>query len=408
MTKLSVKQCEFIKNANKRWNGKIGATQSGKTYIDTLYVIPKRILERKKKPGLVMITGVSSSTIERNILEPMREIFGNNLISEINSKNIATLFGEEIYCLGAEKVSQVSKFRGARIKYLYCDELVEYNEEVFQLLKSRLSFPYSICDFTGNPKDERHFVKKFIDTTDNLYIQYWNLYDNPFLPSSFIHALEKEYEGTVYFDRYVLGKWKNAEGIIYRSFADKNDEYIVDDYPKDKIWFINCGIDFGGNKSSHTFVATAFARNYSEVCVIKEKKISEALTPTQLDMEFFLFCEELHNEYDKPFVLRCDNEETTLINGFKSVLQDKSLFYCEVKNAWKKKINERILLTNRLMGSKRLKILKSCKNMIDAFNTAVWDDKKPDTRLDTTGADNPVDMLDAFEYSIEEFSKELI
>ena len=28
---LSPKQAEFIKNANKRWNGKIGATRCGKT-----------------------------------------------------------------------------------------------------------------------------------------------------------------------------------------------------------------------------------------------------------------------------------------------------------------------------------------------------------------------------------------
>lgn len=47
---LSVKQAEYIRKANHRWNGKVGATQCGKTYIDTLFVIPNRILERKGKP----------------------------------------------------------------------------------------------------------------------------------------------------------------------------------------------------------------------------------------------------------------------------------------------------------------------------------------------------------------------
>ena len=47
---LSHKQAEYIRNANHRWNLKIGATQCGKTYIDTQFLIPNRIIERLGKP----------------------------------------------------------------------------------------------------------------------------------------------------------------------------------------------------------------------------------------------------------------------------------------------------------------------------------------------------------------------
>lgn len=47
---ISHKQAEYIRNATHRWNLKIGATQCGKTYIDTLDVIPDRIIERLGKP----------------------------------------------------------------------------------------------------------------------------------------------------------------------------------------------------------------------------------------------------------------------------------------------------------------------------------------------------------------------
>lgn len=47
---ISEKQEEYIQKANHRWNGKVGATQSGKTFIDTLFVIPDRIDERRGKP----------------------------------------------------------------------------------------------------------------------------------------------------------------------------------------------------------------------------------------------------------------------------------------------------------------------------------------------------------------------
>ena len=36
---ISEKQAIYINEATHRWNGKVGATQCGKTYIDTLYVI---------------------------------------------------------------------------------------------------------------------------------------------------------------------------------------------------------------------------------------------------------------------------------------------------------------------------------------------------------------------------------
>ena len=59
---LSEKQAEYIRNAIHRWNGKVGATQCGKTYIDTLFIIPDRIEERKGKPR----TDIYNRSIKRN------------------------------------------------------------------------------------------------------------------------------------------------------------------------------------------------------------------------------------------------------------------------------------------------------------------------------------------------------
>ena len=61
------------------------------------------------------------------------------------------MFGEDVYCLGAEKVSQVSKIRGSSLKYCYGDEVVDWNQDVFNMLKSRLDKPYSCFDGACNP-----------------------------------------------------------------------------------------------------------------------------------------------------------------------------------------------------------------------------------------------------------------
>ena len=70
---LTEKQKEYIKNATHRYNIKIGATRSGKTYLDIFYTIPSRIRERAGLEGLYVILGVYKGTIERNVLEPLRD-----------------------------------------------------------------------------------------------------------------------------------------------------------------------------------------------------------------------------------------------------------------------------------------------------------------------------------------------
>ena len=111
---FSKMQREFFDNANHRYNIKIGATRSGKTYMD-YYVIPKRIRSRVGKDGLTVVLGVTKSTIERNLLEPMRNIWGSQLVGVINSENKCRLFGEMVYCLGAEKGSQVLQLKKKKI-----------------------------------------------------------------------------------------------------------------------------------------------------------------------------------------------------------------------------------------------------------------------------------------------------
>lgn len=212
------KQAEYLRECNHRWNFKVGATRSGKTYMDYRWVIPKRIRDRKGLPGLVAILGVTQATIERNVLEPMRRIYGPDLVGNVGSNNTVTLFGEEVYALGAEKLSQVSKLRGASLKYCYGDEVAEWSKEVFDLLKSRLEHSYSCFDGTLNPKDPQHWLKEFLDSDADIFCQQYSIDDNPFLYPTFVQELKKEYAGTVLYDRYILGKWVASEGALFTTY----------------------------------------------------------------------------------------------------------------------------------------------------------------------------------------------
>lgn len=223
---LSPKQIEFVRCANHRWNFKGGATRSGKTYLDFKWIIPMRIRERVGMDGLSVILGVTKSTIERNVLEPMRNIYGDELVGVISSDNTARIFGEKCYCLGAEKISQVSKLRGASFKYCYGDEVADWSEDVFTLLKSRLDKDYSCFDGTFNPQHPDHWLKQFLDSDADIFSQTYTIDDNPFLPEAFKENLKREYAGTVFYDRYILGLWTRAEGLVYPMFNSEKNIFL--------------------------------------------------------------------------------------------------------------------------------------------------------------------------------------
>ncbi|MFR8331158.1 MAG: hypothetical protein ACLU9S_01315 [Oscillospiraceae bacterium] len=88
--------------------------------------------------------------------------------------------------MGAEKVSQVSKIRGASIKHCYGDEVADWSEEVFELLKSRLDKEYSCFDGTYNPQGPNHWLKAFLDSKADVFSQTYTIDDNPFLPEAFV------------------------------------------------------------------------------------------------------------------------------------------------------------------------------------------------------------------------------
>lgn len=216
---LSEKQREFWRNCNHRWNIKTGATRSGKTYMD-YYLIAKRLLAVKDKEGLNVILGNTRETIRRNIMLPMQSMYGVQRIGNIRADNSVQMFGQQVFVLGADNIAHVDRIRGSSIKYCYGDEVTTWNHEVFDMLKSRLDKEYSVFDGTCNPAQPTHWFKAFLDSGADIYQQSYTIDDNPFLPSSFVENLKKEYAGTVYYDRYILGLWAMAEGLIYPMFAD--------------------------------------------------------------------------------------------------------------------------------------------------------------------------------------------
>ena len=380
-----------------------------------LYTIPSRIRERAGRKGLNVILGVTNSTIERNVLQPMRELYGDRLVGTINSQNIAKLFGEEVYCLGAEKVSQVSKIRGASIKYCYCDELAEYNQEVFELLKSRLDKEYSVLDGALNPESPTHWLKEFLDSDADIYCQNYTIFDNPFLPKEFVDNLCKEYQGTVYYNRYILGQWCNAEGIIFTPIADNPKRYIIPEKYKDKdgkeisniINGVICiGIDWGGNGSSHSITASIIARDYSQLQILASDKMVATGTNTKQVFRWINdFVQKIVDTYGLPQGIFADSAEQVLNNSLRSELK----FNIPVLDSLKTPIEERIKSIIRLLNTDKISFIEGkTKSIVEALQTALYDEKSPTDRWIDDGKTSDIDSLDSFVYSWEKWMNSLM
>ena len=104
----SSKQLTYWREANHRWNVKSGATRSGKTYMD-YFLIPRRLLAVKGKEGLSVILGNTRETIRRNIIIPMQTLYGIKRVGNIRADNSCMMFGEQVFCLGADNANHVDR-----------------------------------------------------------------------------------------------------------------------------------------------------------------------------------------------------------------------------------------------------------------------------------------------------------
>lgn len=370
MPKFSPKQNEYIRKANHRWNLKIGAVRSGKSFVDIAFMIPWRLRQLKDKAGLNVILGVSKETIERNVLQPMREIYTDAIVGTINQRNIAIICGVQVYCLGAEKISQVSKIQGSSIKYCYGDEIAKWNQEVFEMLKSRLDKSYSCFDGACNPEYPGHWLKCFIDEEDiDIYVQKYKIFDNPFLPADFVKNLCKEYEGTVYYGRYIIGEWTLAEGLIYPMYK----EALIDTVPAGiNASEYTLSIDYG---TQNAFAAILYAKCNDVWYAIDEYYHSGRDSGVQKTDEEY--AQDLDNwlssyGFQNPLETIIDPSASSFI----TLLKKRGQRY-KVRRA-NNDVKDGIRETGTALKTGKLKICECCKFTIREIQGYIWDDKAAD------------------------------
>lgn len=385
---LTKKQAEYIRNAHHRWNVACGAVRSGKSYCQISYCIPSRLVERKGMRGLRVLIGATRANIERNVLQPMRDIYGDSVATGINSQNTCRILGEKVYCVGADKVSQVAKIRGSEIAYCAIDEATDINKEVFEMLKSRLSLPYSCCDITTNPSSPNHWFKSFLDSVDrgvDIYCQDYTIYDNPFLSKEYVRSLETEYTG-VWYDRYILGKWTLAEGLVYpnhdkafycKSFADQAEEYCISlDYGTSNpfaglFWEKHEGVWYASNEIYYSGRETGIQKTDEEYLQMLENFI-EPIKSLMIYTEPNFWTGKMEERFHKIEVI-VDPSAASFI----ALLKQSKWF--KPRSADNDVING-IRKTSSAIERGLIKVHERCENWRNEAQSYVWDEDAQDDR----------------------------
>lgn len=370
---LTEKQKEYLVNCNHRWNVKTGATGSGKSFVDFAVTIPKRILAARGE-GLLVMLGNTRGTLERNILEPMRSIWPG-CVGNIRSDNTVELFGKKVYALGADNKKHVARIQGATFEYVYGDEVTTWTEDVFQMLKSRLRCEHSHFDGTCNPDNPEHWFKKFLDSDADIYQQSYVI-DDGVLPARVVEELKKEYAGTVYYDRFILGLWKPAEGLIYPMFGEGN---ITDEIPEAGDWYIS--IDYG---TMNPFSAGLWRVTEEKAVRVREYYYSGRDERRQkTDEDYYKELEKLAGELPIEKII-IDPSAASMI----ACIRQHGRF--TVQKA-KNDVLPGILTTARYLQAGKVLIHRSCKDAIREFGLYTWD---KDTKEDTPVKENDHGMDD--------------
>jgi len=408
---FSDKQKQIFKFGFTKYDAIIadGAIRSGKT---SAMMIAFVLWAMDKFNG--MNFGICSKTVhscERNIIKVLLGVVylqTHFTLHYTSTEGLLTISrGNKInyfYVFGGKDEASYMMIQGITLAGILLDEVVLMPKSFVDMALGRCSVTGSKFWFSCNPASPNHwFYNEWIKQAQSknaLYLHF-TMDDNPSLAPVIKQRYEMMYEG-VFYERYIRGLWVKAEGVIYRKFADKPELFTLDTIPND-IVLISCGIDFGGNKSATTFIATGITTRMRNVVVLEAERHEEELSPNELDDKFVAFAEMVYVNYDRAFKCRADNAEPVLIRGLKNAALRNRL-HCNVVPALKREINTRIDLVLRLMGLGRFFVMRKCKTVINALSQAVWDDN--DKRLDDGTSD--IDTLDALEYSIEEYMKELI
>jgi PBSX family phage terminase large subunit len=370
--------------ADSPFNIWVGAISSGKTHISVKALV--RDL-REGPMGDVLITGVSRTTIQHNVLSLLYKNLGFPLPSP---KCMQTrLYGKDVYFKGVHDQGAVKDIQGMTLSLAYCDEIVTMPQNVWNMLIGRLRIPKAKLLATCNPEGPAHWFKKeIIDQAQEKEVKFWTflMEDNPSLTADYVERMKKMYTG-MWYKRYILGEWAVAHGLIYDAFDQEN----LYEHPQDNPNYYVVGVDYGTSNATAAVLCGVRPNRWPQITVEKEYyydsvKQGRQKTDDELAKDIKDFV-----SYHNVSAIYVDPSAASL----KLELRRRNLPVLDARND----VIPGIKIVSKFIAGNNLVIQKGCRTLIDVLNSYSW---CPDAA--NRGEDKPLKkfehMADALRYAI--------
>ena len=383
---FSRKGYQSIIESNARINIWQGSVRSGKTIASIA-----RWLEYVEEgpPGDLLMAAKTERTLKRNILDPIFDMVGDNLVYR-QGQGEATLYGRRIYVAGANDERSEGRIRGMTLAGVYGDELTLWPESFFKQCLARMSVEDAKLFGTTNPDSPYHWLKtEYLDRVHELNLKTWHfvLEDNPNLPIQYIRDLKNEYTG-LWYKRFIEGLWVVAEGAVYDMWDESRFCFNPEETPKFFSEYV-IGVDYGtANPTSFLLLG----RKDDVLYVLKE----------------------YHWDSHKRGRQKTDSEYVSDLRDFigdltiRAICVDPSATSfkaeCKKQQIWNvidadNDVLDGIRDISNYLSKDQLKVAAGCLNLRKEFSSYMWD-----ANAQLRGEDRPIPKhdhsLDALRYAI--------
>lgn len=386
MAGLSEKQRKILWFGQSPYQALIcdGAVRSGKTSIMSLAFV---LWGMQRFNGCnFAFCGKSVGSVERNVVTPLLAITGLRRHYDISYSRGAHVIvirrgnvENRFYLFGGRDESSYTLIQGITLAGVMLDEVALMPQSFVNQALLRCSVEGSKFWFNCNPENPEHWFRKewiLKPEEHNVLHLHFTMDDNPSLSEEMKERYRSTYSG-VFYQRYILGLWVMAEGVVYDMFDRELNVYHEPpvDMADRSIRSIAC--DYG------TTNPCVFLEIFDDGEVIR------------VDREYRWDSREEHRqktdeEYANDFMEFMGSQWCTVYvdpsaASFIAALRQRGVYVLEADN----NVLDGIRRTGALFQSRRLLMRDTCTGLLDELGSYRWDDKAA-----MRGEEKPIKQLD--------------
>ena len=267
---------------------------------------------------------------------------------------------------GGKDESSQDLIQGRTLAGVFLDEVVLMPQSFVNQALARCSVDGAKLWFSCNPGSPQHwFYTEWIKKAKerNALCLHFSMRDNPSLSESTLARYEGMYSG-VFYQRYILGQWILAEGLVY----DFGEDNITDEIPEHGEYYMS--IDYGTQNPFSCGLWCVVGDNATRIAEYYYCGRNEQTQKT--DEEYCDAVEQLAKGYKIKRVV-VDPSAASFIAS----LRKRGFYVTKANND----VLDGIRRVSGYLKNGKLKIHRSCGHTVEEFGLYRWDDKSGEDKV---------------------------